>query len=88
MKESTTDSNNNFPTKELRQQMVHNIFQSYKRVFTFISLYQKKSVYNKFVREWNELKQLGRFSRKRGEKHIYLKSKLDNYLIVLSANVM
>ena len=65
MKESITDSNYNFTTKELQQQMVPIIFQSYKKVNILLLLYQEKSVYNKFVIEWNELKQLGHSSSKR-----------------------
>ena len=77
MKESSTDSNIIFTTKELGQHMVPIIFQSYKRVNTLLPLHQEKSVYNKFVKEWNELKQLGRSSNKRGKKRIYFESKLD-----------
>ena len=83
MKESITDSNNYFTTKELGKQIVPIIFQSYKRVNTLLPLYQEKSVYNKFVSEGNELKQFGRSSSKRGKKRIYFESKLDKLFNII-----
>ena len=50
--------------------MVPIILQSYKRVNSLLTLYQYKSIYNKFTKEWNEFKKLCRTSSKRGKKRI------------------
>ena len=42
-----------------------------------LTLYQHKSIYNKFIKEWNEFKKLCRTSSKRGKKIILFDGRLD-----------
>ena len=65
-------TNNNFTNQMLGEEMVPIILQSYKRVNSLLTLYQYKSIYNNFIKEWNEFKKLCKKSSKRGKKRILL----------------
>ena len=83
LKESTTQTSNNFTNQMLGEEMVPIILQSYKRVNPLLALYQYKSVYNKFMKEWNEFKNLRRTSSKRGKKRILFDSRLDKLFDII-----
>ena len=71
LKESTNQTNNNFTNQILGEEMVPIILQSYKKVNSLLTLYQYKSIFNKFIKEWNEFKKLCRTLSKRGKKRIF-----------------
>ena len=67
----------------LGEEMVPIILQSYKRVNSLLTLYQYKSIYNKFIKEWNEFKKLCKTSSKRGKKRILFDSRLDKLFDII-----
>ena len=83
MKEKLIETRNKFRNSMLGQQMVPIILDSYQRVNSLLKLYQETSVYNKFIKEWNEFKQLCRTSNKSGKKRIYFESKVDKLFDVI-----
>ena len=82
LKESTNQTNNNFTNQMLGEKMVPIILQSYKRV-NLLTLYQYKSIYNKFIKEWNEFKKSCRTSSKKGKKKILFDSRLDKLFDII-----
>ena len=76
MKEKSIETRNKFTNNMLGLRMMPIIFDGYKRMNSLLKLYLKTSVYNKFIKEWNEFKQLCKTSNKR-DKKIYFESKLD-----------
>ena len=68
-------SNNNFTTKEIGL-LFFKVIKEEIHAFCYLCI--KKSLYTtNLLREWDELKQLGRSSTKRGKTQICFESKLD-----------
>ena len=83
LKVSTNQTNNNFASQMLGEEMIPIILQSSKRVNSLLTLYQYKSIYNRFIKEWNEFKKLCRTSSKKGKKRILFDSRLDKLFDII-----